>query len=173
MVHIKFTVICLSLIFVLTGCANKIGYMVVGTGTPKGNEIFVTNIIFDDSWSTIGGSMSCCWRWSTGGHGVHDRKAPKSVYVQWKDYEPEMYYEATIELSDKLYDYTTDLPTFHWIAQDEEELNIRPYLIIGFGETGEVVVWISNTSNDRNKKGRVLHEIGRGQATQVKFDAEE
>ena len=32
------------------------------------------------------------------------------------------------------------------------------------GETGEIKVWLSNTSSGMNRTGRVLHELGSGQA---------
>ena len=157
----------------LTGCMRTIDYMVVGTGTHEGNEIFVTKMTFDDEWSAIGGSMSCCWEWATGTQSVYNRSAPKSVYVQWYDYDPETGYEATVQLSNELYHFAKDLPTFHWVAQNEEQTKIHPYLILGFGETGEVVVWISNSATDRNKTGRVLHEVGRAQAKVLEFDQAE
>ncbi|WP_235523720.1 hypothetical protein [Pseudoalteromonas lipolytica] len=41
--------------------------------------------------------------------------------------------------------------------------DVKPYLIIGMGETGEIKVWLSNTPS-AGFTGRVLHELGSGQA---------
>ena len=157
----------------LAGCMRTIDYMVVGVGTPKGNEIFITNITFDDEWSAIGGTVSCCWSWAGGLHGVYNRSAPKSVYVQWYDYDPETRYEATIPLSNELYDLATDLPVYQVIHNKRIESNIHPYLILGFSETEEVVVWVSNAPHDENISGRVLHEVGRAQAKVLELNQAE
>ena len=154
----------------LMGCATTIDYMVVGKATPRGNEVQVGIIEFDNKWSAMGGNLTCCWGWAGGLHGIYDMPPPKSVYVKWYDYAPGIYYEATVPLSEDFYDIATDLPSFFWLDPLEEETNIRPYLIIGFGETGEVVVWISNAGRDGNKTGRVLHEVGRAQAKVVEKD---
>ena len=92
------------------------------------------------------------------------------MYVKWYDYDPGIFYEATVSLSDDLYELTTNLTSYRWIYQNEEETEFDPHLIIGFGETGEVVVWISNAPHNDNIEGRVLHEVGRGQATIVEPD---
>ena len=154
--------VCFSLL--VSACSESIDYMVIGTGTPEGNEIAISPLIFDNSWQAMGGAPTCCWGWATGGHGVHGRPAPKSVDVQWYDYDQKIRYGGTMQLSDKLYDYATDLPDFRWIVQNEKQKNTRPYLIFGFGEHGEVVAWISNAASDQNIEGRVMHEVGRIQA---------
>ena len=157
----------------LTGCIRTIDYMVVGAGTPEGNSIFVSSILFDNTWGTPVGIVGCCWTWGPKSSGVYNKPAPKSVYVQWYDYDPETRYEATVQLSDELYHFAKDLPTFHWVAQNEEETKIYPYLILGFGETGEVVVWVSNAPHDGNISGRVLHEVGRAQAKVLELNQAE
>jgi len=149
------------------GCATTIDYMVVGTGNHRDNKVHDGIIEFDNKWSAVGGIMTCCWEWATGTQSVYDIPPPKSVYVKWLDYDPRVYYEATVMLSDKLYDLATNLPPYY---REGETVNSHPYLIIGFGENGEVVVWISNSTRDGNIKGRVLHEVGRGQATIIQPD---
>jgi len=67
-------------------------------------------------------------------------------------------------ISDKLYGYTQGLPPYYLIGQKREVADISPNLAISVGSEGEVVVWISNAATSRNKKGRVMHEVGRGQA---------
>ncbi|WP_258872732.1 hypothetical protein [Thalassotalea euphylliae] len=47
---------------------------------------------------------------------------------------------------------------------------MKPYLIVGFGEQGEVTVWISNARSEGNRKGRILVELGSGQATWEHFN---
>ena len=159
-----------TLLLSLMGCMKTIDYMVVGTGTHQGNKVHAGIIEFDGKWSAIGGIMTCCWEWGGGTQSIYDIPAPKSVYVKWYDYEPKRYFEATVALSDELYELATNLPTYRWISSNKEQTNIRPYLIIGFGENGEVVVWISNATDERNIEGRVLHEVGRAQATVVEKD---
>ena len=154
----------------LMGCATTIDYIVVGKATPRGNEVQVGIIEFDNKWSAMGGNLTCCWGWAGGLHGIYDMPPPKSVYVKWYDYDPGIYYEATVPLSEDFYDIATDLPTHTWVSSQKTETNIYPYLIIGFGENGEAVVWISNSPHDENIEGRVLHEVGRAQAKVVEKD---
>ena len=155
--------VCFSLLG--SACSETIDYMVIGSGTPRGNEIAISDISFDNnSWGAIGGITSCCWGYATGRNGVRNRPAPKTAYVQWYDFDQKIRYGGTMQLSDNLYDYATDLPDFRWIAQNEKQKHTRPYLIFGFGENGEVVAWVSNAATDRNKEGRVMHEVGRIQA---------
>jgi len=155
--------VCFSLL--VSACSETIDYMVVGAGTLDHKEIAVHEISFDNkSWSIIAGTKSCCYGQAKGMNGVYDRPAPKSAYVQWYDYDQKVRYGGTMQLSEKLYDYATDLPDFRWIVQNEKQKNTRPYLIFGFGEHGEVVAWISNAASDQNIEGRVMHEVGRIQA---------
>ncbi|WP_396587068.1 DUF2931 family protein [Bermanella sp. R86510] len=156
-----------ALLLNLLGCATTIDYMVVGTGTHRDNKVHAGIIEFDNKWTAIGGIMTCCWEWATGTQGIYDTPPPKSVYVKWYDYEPGIYYEATLSLSENLYELATNIPPYH---RGVEEVKSHPYLIIGFGENGEVVVWISNSARDGNKTGRVLHEVGRAQAKVVEKD---
>jgi len=159
-----------ALLLNLLGCATTIDYMVVGTGTHRDNKVHAGIIEFDNKWTAMGGIMTCCWEWATGGHGVYGVSPPKSVYVKWYDYEPGIYYEATLSLSEELYELATDLPGYVVIHNKRVEENPDPHLIIGFGENGEVVVWISNSASDGHIKGRVLHEVGRAQAKVVEKD---
>jgi hypothetical protein len=156
-----------TLLLSLMGCMKTIDYMVVGTGTHQGNKVHAGIIEFDGKWSAIGGIMTCCWEWGGGTQSIYDIPAPKSVYVKWYDYEPKRYFEATVALSDELYELATNLPTFEVIHNKRVEEHPDPYLIIGFGENGEVVVWISNSARDGHIKGRVLHEVGHAQAKVV------
>ncbi|GGF13686.1 hypothetical protein GCM10008027_43130 [Pseudoalteromonas gelatinilytica] len=40
----------------------------------------------------------------------------------------------------------------------------NPLLDNWYGETGEIKVWLTNARSERNRIGRVLHELGSGQA---------
>ena len=157
-------IILTSLTILLTACSDTIDYMVVGTGTHKGNEIAISPLIFDNSWQAMGGRPTCCWGWATGAHGVYGRPAPYSAQVEWYDYDQKIRYGGTMQLSEKLYDYATDLPNYRVIHSGRVERNPHPYFIFGFGENGEVVAWISNAASDQNIEGRVMHEVGRIQA---------
>ncbi|KAF7774672.1 hypothetical protein PCIT_a4542 [Pseudoalteromonas citrea] len=47
----------------LTGCSvlsGNIDYMLVGSGTVQGNELWVTKMTFDDRWGMPPGSLRCC-----------------------------------------------------------------------------------------------------------------
>jgi len=154
--------VCFSLL--VSACSDTIDYMVLGAGTPKGNEIAISHIEFDQQWGAVIGIVGCCKREALALSGTHDRPSPKSAYVEWYDYDQKIRYGGTMQLSEKLYDYATDLPDFRWITQNEKQKNTRPYLIFGFGEHGEVVAWISNAASDQNIEGRVMHEVGRIQA---------
>jgi hypothetical protein len=165
------TLFMLLLCLQLTACANTllssnkiIPYMSVGSGTPKGNDIWITEFVFDDNWTAPKGAGSCCWGKASGTQGIFNRPAPKRFKITWFDYLPERHFQAEVTLSDELYDYTLNLPNYFYVVQ-KEETDIEPILIVGLGKEGEVVVWISNAAGSRNISGRVMHEVGRAQAT--------
>jgi len=159
----------ISFLFLNISCSVKanskkiIPELVVGTGTDRDNKSWVFEFKFDDDWHSSKGIMSCCW--GRGGGQTHDNVvAPKKLNVSWFDFEPERNFRAEITLSDRLYGYTQNLPPYYLVGQKREVTDITPKLIVGLGSSGEVVVWISNSSYSRNKTGRVMHEVGRGQA---------
>ena len=143
---------------------NIIPELTVGNGTDKFNEIWITEIIFDDTWRSAKGNLSCCWGRRGGGQGFDNVIAPKKLNVSWVDIEPERFFRAELTLSDKLYDYTKNLPNYYIASNMREMSGIIPELIVGLGSAGEVVVWISNSAYARNTAGRVMYEVGRGQA---------
>lgn len=152
----------------LVSADQQLDYMVIGGGTKKGNKIMVRDIIFDDKWGVPMGIMACCWGKGSKSAGVHRVKAPKKLNVLWYDFAPEQAFTAQLQLSDKLYHYATNLPPYYIASTGEKVENKGPYLIIAFGETGEVVVWISNANTEKNTTGRIMYEIGRAQATVIK-----
>ena len=154
--------LCFSLL--VSACSDTIDYMVVGASTIKGNEIFVSLVEFDQQWAAVIGIVGCCKREALALSGTHNRPSPKSAYVEWYDYDQKIRYGGTMQLSDKLYDYATDLPNYRVIHSGRVERNPHPYFIFGFGEHGEVVAWISNSARGGHIEGRVMHEVGRIQA---------
>jgi len=163
-------ILLLNFLLLSSSCAvtakqeNIIPELSVGTGTDRRNEIQMIELTFDDSWRSAKGNISCCWGTEGGGQSHSNVIAPKNLKVSWFDYEPERIFRAEVTLSDKLYQYTQNLPSYYWLHQQEIESNIIPRIIVGLGSSGEVVVWVSNAATSRNKKGRVMHEVGRGQA---------
>ncbi|WP_199609912.1 DUF2931 family protein [Flocculibacter collagenilyticus] len=149
------------------GCKSSqpvIDYMVVSASTVKGNELMVSQIKFDDQWGMPVGSLACCWQEAGAQSGVYNKPFPQKVSVVWSDLDQERIYFADIPLNGNAGLLAKNLPTFTWRSSSEEEKEIYPYIIVGFGENGEVKVWLSNAHTSRNKIGRVLHEIGSGQA---------
>jgi len=171
MLQVLIFILLMVFILISTSCsvtANSqkiITELVVGTGTDRGNEVSVFELKFDDAWHSSKGNMSCCWG-RRGGSQYHSNVvAPKKLNVSWIDFEPERIFRAEITLSDKLYDYAKKLPTYYWVHDKEYETDIDPQLIVGVGISGEVVVWVSNSPYGGNHiTGRVMYEVGRGQA---------
>ena len=148
------------------GCSSigKIDYMVAGGATQKGNEIWVQSITFDNSWGIPMGSLGCCWQSAGKTSGVYDQKFPEKVAVEWLDKSENRIYFGEVAIDKNGYKLAKNLPAYTWVSTGEVEENIRPYLIVGMGESGEIKVWLSNARSDRNRTGRVLHELGSGQA---------
>jgi len=139
--------------------------MVVGSGTIEGNEIAVGNITFDDSYSVPGGGIkSCCWQRAGGTSGIRNVSFPKKVSVYWSDLSQRRIYFNDVELDHALgAKLAGNLPIIT-IESSGIKPRVKPYIILGFGEQGEVKVWLSNAPHGDNISGRVLHEIGSAQA---------
>ncbi|MDN3378864.1 MULTISPECIES: DUF2931 domain-containing protein [unclassified Pseudoalteromonas] len=148
----------------LSACATtgEIDYMVVSGSTDEGNDIFVTLIKFDDQWDVPAGTMSCCRATAGAMVGVYDRVFPGKVAVEWLDKSENRLYFGEVAIDKKGYKLANKLPRFSYHT-GEVETDIYPYLIVGMGESGEIKVWISNTPS-AGFTGRVLHELGSGQA---------
>ena len=148
----------------LASCSStgKIDYMVAGGATQKGNQIWVQAITFDDSWGVPMGSLGCCWESAGKTSGVYDQKFPEKVVVEWLDKSENRIYYGEVAIDKVGYKLAKNLPNFSYYTGEVED-EIFPYLIIGMGETGEIKVWISNTPS-AGFTGRVLHELGSGQA---------
>ena len=150
----------------LAGCSStgKIDYMVVSGSTDEGNDIFATLIEFDGRWSVPAGAMSCCRATAGAMAGVYGQKFPEKVAVEWLDKSENRIYYGEVAIDKAGYKLAKNLPAYSWVSTGEIETNITPYLIIGMGETGEIKVWLTNARSERNRIGRVLHELGSGQA---------
>ncbi|MBB1424773.1 DUF2931 family protein [Pseudoalteromonas sp. SG43-7] len=156
--------ITLALILFAVGCSStgKIDYMVAGGATQKGNEIWVQSITFDNSWGIPMGSLGCCWQSAGKTSGVYDQKFPEKVAVEWLDKSENRIYFGEVAIDKNGCKLASKLPRFSYHT-GEVETDIYPYLIVGMGESGEIKVWISNTPS-AGFTGRVLHELGSGQA---------
>ena len=155
----------ISLLAVLLGgCATtgEIDYMVVSGSTDEGNDIFVTLIKFDDQWDVPAGTMSCCRATAGAMVGVYDRVFPGKVAVEWLDKSENRIYFGEVAIDKKGYKLAKSLPYFT-LSTGEVFKKIKPYLIVGMGESGEIKVWVSNTPS-AGFTGRVLHELASGQA---------
>ena len=148
----------------LAGCSStgKIDYMVAGVGTENGNAIWGRSVVFDDTWGIPSGAVECCYAEAGGTVSLYDQKFPEKVAVEWLDKSENRIYYGEVAIDKAGYKLAKNLPNFSYYTGEVED-EIFPYLIIGMGETGEIKVWISNTPS-AGFTGRVLHELGSGQA---------
>ncbi|WP_147302735.1 DUF2931 domain-containing protein [Thalassotalea euphylliae] len=128
-------------------------------------------LVFDEKWKVPVGSLGCCWKESGAQSGAWDKLFPKKVAVQWHDESQSRLYSAEVKIDHKRgEEIARNLPPYTVISSGRIEKQPKPKLIVGFGENGEVTVWISNASSEMNKTGRILVELGSGQATWEHFD---
>ena len=148
----------------LAGCSStgKIDYMVAGVGTENGNAIWGRSVVFDDTWGIPSGAVECCYAEAGGTVSLYDQKFPEKVAIEWLDKSENRIYYGEVAIDKAGYKLAKNLPNFSYYTGEVED-EIFPYLIIGMGETGEIKVWISNTPS-AGFTGRVLHELGSGQA---------
>ena len=158
--------ISIACALLLVGCSSteKIDYMVAGVGTESGNAIWGRSVVFDDTWGIPSGAVECCYAEAGGTVSLYDQKFPEKVAIEWLDKSENRIYYGEVAIDKAGYELAKNLPAYTWVSTGEIETNITPYLIIGMGETGEIKVWLSNTSSEMNRVGRVLHELGSGQA---------
>ena len=160
------SLIALALTLFAVGCSSTgtIDYMVAGVGTENGNAIWGRSVVFDDEWGIPSGAIECCYAQAGGTVSVYNQKFPEKVAVEWLDKSENRIYYGEVTIDKNGYRLAKNLPAYTWVSTGEVEENIRPYLIVGMGESGEIKVWLSNARSDRNRTGRVLHELGSGQA---------
>ncbi|MCO7200968.1 hypothetical protein [Pseudoalteromonas sp. OANN1] len=129
----------------------------------------MVKLIFDDRFSPPAGSIGCCWGNANANSTFWGAEIPHKVEAQWWDYKQGKHYRATLSVQrDKAYKIAGNLPSItHYTGETETDL--EPYIIFGFGEKGEVKMWISNAPFD-GVEGRILEEIGSAQATWEHFE---
>ncbi|MBB1418140.1 DUF2931 family protein [Pseudoalteromonas sp. SG43-7] len=156
--------ITLALILFAVGCSStgKIDYMLAGVGTENGNAIWGRSVVFDDEWGIPSGAIGCCYGETRATVSVYDQKFPEKVAVEWLDKSENRIYFGEVVIDKNGYKFANKLPRFSYHT-GEVETDIYPYLIVGMGESGEIKVWVSNTPS-AGFTGRVLHELGSGQA---------
>ena len=157
-------IICLLIsVSACSSTSKNIAKITVGKGTVRGNEIMISQIKFDDQWKAPGGSAECCWQQAGGTMTKRNVPFPKKVSVVWSDLSQRRIYFTDVALDYKKgEEFAQNVPPFYYHT-GEAEMNLHPYIIVGFGENGEVKVWVSNVAY-RDYEGRVIHEIGTGQA---------
>ncbi|MBB1437002.1 DUF2931 family protein, partial [Pseudoalteromonas sp. SG43-6] len=130
----------------VVGCSSTgtIDYMVAGGATQKGNEIWVQSITFDNSWGIPMGSLGCCWQSAGKTSGVYDQKFPEKVAVEWLDKSENRIYFGEVAINKNGYKLAKNLPSYT-AHTGKVFKDVKPYLIVGMGESGEIKVWVSNT----------------------------
>ncbi|NMR27390.1 DUF2931 family protein [Pseudoalteromonas sp. NEC-BIFX-2020_015] len=146
------------------GCSStgKIDYMVAGVGTENGNAIWGRSVVFDGEWGIPSGAIGCCYGETRATVSVYDKKFPEKVAVEWLDKSENRIYFGEVVIDKKGYKLAKNLPSYT-AHTGKVFKDVKPYLIVGMGESGEIKVWISNTPS-AGFTGRVLHELGSGQA---------
>ncbi|MBB1336133.1 DUF2931 family protein, partial [Pseudoalteromonas sp. SR41-6] len=140
------SLITLALTLFVIGCSSTgtIDYMVAGGATQKGNEIWVQSITFDNSWGIPMGSLGCCWQSAGKTSGVYDQKFPEKVAVEWLDKSENRIYFGEVAINKNGYKLAKNLPSYT-AHTGKVFKDVKPYLIVGMGESGEIKVWVSNT----------------------------
>ncbi|MFK3866724.1 DUF2931 family protein [Pseudoalteromonas rhizosphaerae] len=156
--------ITLALILFAVGCSStgKIDYMVAGVGTENGNAIWGRSVVFDYEWGIPSGAIGCCYGETRATVSVYDQKFPEKVAVEWLDKSENRIYFGEVAIDKNGYRLAKNLPSYT-AHTGKVFKDVKPYLIVGMGESGEIKVWVSNTPS-AGFTGRVLHELGSGQA---------
>ena len=156
--------ITLTFTLFVMGCSStgKIDYMVAGVGTENGNAIWGRSVVFDDEWGIPSGAIECCYAQAGGTVSVYNQKFPEKVAVEWLDKSENRIYYGEVAIDKNGYKLAKNLPSYT-AHTGKVFKDVKPYLIIGMGESGEINVWLSNTRS-AGFTGRVLHELGSGQA---------
>ncbi|MBB1471294.1 DUF2931 family protein [Pseudoalteromonas sp. SG41-5] len=108
------------------------------------------------------GSLGCCWQSAGKTSGVYDQKFPEKVAVEWLDKSENRIYFGEVAINKNGYKLAKNLPSYT-AHTGKVFKDVKPYLIVGMGESGEIKVWLSNTRS-AGFTGRVLHELASGQA---------
>ncbi|KJY85845.1 hypothetical protein CWB89_03515 [Pseudoalteromonas piscicida] len=162
--------IILLLVILLCSCSSRteLEKLNIGISAYEKSDLMV-KLIFDDRLSPPAGAIGCCWGNAQKNGSFWGAEIPHKVKAQWWDYKQGKHYRATLSVQrDKAYKIAGNLSSItHYTGETETDL--EPYIIFGFGEKGEVKMWISNAPFD-GVEGRILEEIGSAQATWELFE---
>ncbi|WP_010606479.1 DUF2931 family protein [Pseudoalteromonas maricaloris] len=162
--------IILLLVILLCSCSShtELEKLHIGISSYEKSDLMV-KLIFDEQFSPPAGAVGGGWGNAAGSGTFWGAEIPHKVKAQWWDYKQGKHYRATLSVQrDKAYKIAGNLPSItHYTGETETDL--EPYIIFGFGEKGEVKMWISNAPFD-GVEGRILEEIGSAQATWEHFE---
>ncbi|MEQ3529199.1 hypothetical protein [Pseudoalteromonas sp. XMcav11-Q] len=163
-----YTVLLAAILLCSCSSSTELDKLRIGVSSYENSDLMV-RLVFDDKFSPPAGSIGCCWGNANANSTFWGAEIPHKVKAQWWDYKQGRHYNAEFSVQrDKAYKIAKNLPsiTFH-TGEIKEEL--VPQIIFGFGEKGEVKMWISNAPFD-GVEGRILEEIGSAQATWEPFE---
>ncbi|MDH4274722.1 MAG: DUF2931 family protein [Gammaproteobacteria bacterium] len=164
-----------SLIFICvvllthTACTRaedeKLHYFSIGYSTPEGNKIWIRKAEFDRRYTRPGGNLACCWEEEGASSGIFNESLPKHVYIEWIDLGDQLLYTADVDLVADVQKRAKEMTEVRDTESGfHEKGNI--IIIVGMGEHGEVIVWLSNYPYSGGTiTGRVLDVVGKAQAT--------
>ncbi len=161
------------LVIIVSGCAGQsnkpYGFdsYTLGFSTPKGNTIWVYKVNLDEVGGVPVGGLGCCWKQARATTTMFKNKLPKKISIKWLDRSEERIYSGTVILDSDINKKAMGLPEYTWISDQKKGRGI--YLIIGMGEDGKIVIWLSNISRETNISGRVLYVVGSTQSTYIKW----
>lgn len=165
----KFYTVLLA-VMLLCSCSShtELEKLNIGISSYEKSDLMV-KLIFDEQFSPPAGAVSGGWGNAVGSGTFWGAEIPHKVTAEWWDYKQGKHYRATLSVQrDKAYKIAGNLPSItHYTG--ETETDVEPYIIFGFGEKGEVKMWISNAPFD-GVEGRILEEIGSAQATWEPFE---
>ncbi|RFA29411.1 hypothetical protein CAI21_10145 [Alkalilimnicola ehrlichii] len=142
--------------------AGYAGAFRVSLSTPRGNDILVEEVVFDDTWRTLGARIDCCWGGIGGVRGITDHPIPQTVFVRWRQIDEEIVYEGTVELPGDLAQQVRKLPEYTRVSDGRKGRGT--YFVIGMEADGQITVWLSNARSENNRQGRVFKVVATGQA---------
>jgi DUF2931 family protein len=109
-------------------------------GGPKGWPVWVEELVFDETWSSPGGSLRGGFDHAPPGGAIAilgPKPAPSTVNARWFSYRTQTFYEVTFSLPDDL-----DEKLRKWYREFPNE-DYRHHLIVGFSGKGEALAWWS------------------------------
>ncbi|KJY85841.1 DUF2931 domain-containing protein [Pseudoalteromonas piscicida] len=157
-------------ILALAGCRTNqtIEQLDIGISAYENSDLMV-KIVFDDKFSPPAGAIGCCWGNAQKKGSFWGAEIPHKVDVEWRDYKQAKLYRASFKVQRKKAYHIIDELTPVTFASGRVDDDVNPFIIFGFGEGGEVKMWISNSAF-AGVKGRILEEIGSAQATWEPFE---